>query len=79
LLAREAEAEIGADHELAGHALTAIVKCADCDRVIFRIDDGSFALVHLTWGKHPERDPWPATQRLGGFLALESAIDNHQH
>jgi hypothetical protein len=56
-----------------------VVKCASCDSVIFRVDDGSFALVHLTWAQHPEPDPWPDTQRLGGFIALESAIDNHQH
>jgi len=47
--------------------------------VIFTVDDGAFALVHLTWAQHPEPDPWPETQRLGGFIALESAIDNHQH
>jgi hypothetical protein len=78
-LAAEAQAEIGADHELAGHRLTAVVKCAGCDEVIFRVDDGTFAKVHLTWARHPEPEPWPAAQRLGGFLALETAIDNHQH
>jgi len=46
-------------------------KCSGCDSVIFRVDDGTFALVHLTWAQHPEPDPWPETQRLGGFIALE--------
>jgi hypothetical protein len=73
------QAEIGADHELAGHQLAAVVKCGGCDEVIFSLDDGTFAQVHLTWARHPEPGPWPATQRLGGFLALETAIDNHQH
>jgi hypothetical protein len=59
--------------------LTAVVNCAGCDSVIFKVDDGTFALVHLTWAQHPEPDPWPETQRLGGFIALESAIDSHQH
>jgi hypothetical protein len=78
-LVREARAEIGSDHELAGRELTAVVKCGSCDEVIFNVDDGTFALVHLTWARHPEPPPWPDTTRLGGFIALETAIDNHQH
>lgn len=78
-LVAEARAEIGTGHELAGHELTAVVKCSCCDKTIFSVDDGTFALVHLTWAQHPEPKPWPATQRLGGFLALETAIDNHHH
>jgi hypothetical protein len=78
-LAAEARAEIGPDHELAGQELAAVVKCAGCDGVMFSVDDGTFAQVHLTWAQHPEPEPWPATQRLGGYLALETAIDNHQH
>ena len=78
-LAAEARAEIGPGHELAGHELTAVAKCAGCDEVIFSVDDATFAQVHLTWAQHPEPEPWPATQRLGDLLALETAIDNHQH
>jgi hypothetical protein len=78
-LVAEARAEIGVGHELAGHELTAVVKCGGCDEVIFSIDDRTFAQVHLTWSHHRENEPWPATQRLGGFLALETVIDNHQH
>jgi 8-oxo-dGTP pyrophosphatase MutT (NUDIX family) len=78
-LVREAREEIGADHELVGHKLTAVVKCAGCDEVIFSVDDGTFALVHLTWAQHPEPPPWPATTRLGGLIALDTVIDNHQH
>jgi hypothetical protein len=74
-----ARAEIGSDHELAGHELAAVVQCAGCDEVIFSVDDGAFAQVHLTWAQHPEPEPWPATQRLAGYLALEAAIGNHQH
>src|SRR5215469_6401347 len=49
-LAAEARAEIGASHELAGHELTVVVKCEGCDEVIFTVDDGTFAQVHLTFG-----------------------------
>ncbi len=79
VLVRKAQAEVGCDHELAAHELTAVVKCAGCDDLIFSVDDGSFALVHLTWAKHPEPPPWSATTRLCDFIALETAIDNHQH
>jgi len=78
-LAAEARAEIGADHELAGHELAAVIKCAGCDDVIFSVDDGTFAQVHLTWAQHPEPRPWPATQRHRGLRALKRAINSHQH
>jgi hypothetical protein len=78
-LVAEAQAEIGASHELAGHELTAVVKCAGCDEVSLSVDDGTFAQVHPTWAQHPEPDPWPATHHLRGFLAMETAIDNHHH
>lgn len=78
-LEREVAAEIGPGHELSGHRLTAIAKCGGCDSVAFQVDDGTFAIVHLTWGRHPEPAPWPSTQRLGGYVALETVVDAHQH
>jgi len=78
-LEREAAAEIGPGHELAGHTLTAITACSGCDRVIFQVDDGTFAIVHLTWTTRHEPDPWPATQRPGGYIALELLINDHSH
>ena len=62
-LERELAAEIGPGHELSGHRLTAIAKCGGCDTVAFQVDDGTFAIVHLTWGRHPEP----------GSLALNAA------
>jgi hypothetical protein len=79
VLAAEAQAEVGPEHELAGRQLAAVVRCGGCDEVIFSVDDGTFAQIHLTWARHPEPEPLPATLRLGGFLALEIAIDNHRH
>jgi hypothetical protein len=78
-LAAEAQAEIGPHHELAVRQLTAVGTCDGCDEVIFVLDDGTFAQVHLTWAQHPEPGPQPATLRLGSFAALEAAISNHQH
>ena len=78
-LEHEALAEIGPGHQLAGRTLTALAACSGCDRMIFRADDDTFAIVHLTWTRRPEPDSWPATQCLGGFLAIESAADAHSH
>jgi hypothetical protein len=78
-LEREAAIEIGPDHELSGHQLTAIARCKACDDVAFRVDDFTYAIVHLTYAhrRMPEPAPYPETQRLGGYLALKSAIEAH--
>lgn len=78
-LEQEATAEIGPGHELSGYRLTAIAACGGCDSVAFQVDDGTPAIVHLTWARRPEPAPWPSTQRLGGHIALETVVDGHQH
>ena len=78
-LERKALAEIGPGHELSGHGLTAITACSGCDRVVFHADHGTFAIIHLTWAAHQEPDPRPATQRLAGYIALETLINDHSH
>lgn len=57
-------AEIGLNHELASQELTATVKRAACDAVIFLSNRA----------QHPEPDPRPSRR----FLAPQTAIDNHQ-
>jgi hypothetical protein len=76
---KEALAEIGPHHELVGRRLTALAACSGCDRVVFGVDDGTFAIVLLPWARSTQPDPWPATQRIGGYLALEMATDDHEH
>jgi len=76
---REAAAEIAVGHELYGLGLTAIAKCGGCDDVVFRVADDTFAIVHLSWTSKPERLPWPPTTRLGGLIAVEAAMDQHEH
>jgi hypothetical protein len=76
---REAEKEIAPGHALHGIALSAVAKCEGCDDVVFRASDGTFATVHLTWTLKPERPPWPQTRRLGRFIAVETAMDQHAH
>jgi hypothetical protein len=76
---QEAATEIAAGHELHGLALTAVAKCEGCDSVVFRASDSTFAIVHLSWIRKPEAPPWPRTTRLGGFIAVEMAMDQHEH
>ncbi len=76
---REAIAEIGRGHDLAGLDLTAASTCPGCDDVLFRLPDASFAIVHLTWSGNRERPPWPQTTKLGGFVAVDLAIAQHEH
>ena len=76
---QEATTEIADGHELHGLALTAVAKCEVCDSVVFRGADDTFAIVHLTWTARPETPPWPRTTRLGGFIAVETAMDQHEH
>lgn len=75
----EATSEIAAAHELHGLALTAIAKCEGCDSVVYRASDGTFAIAHLSWTRKPETPPWPRSTRLGGLIAVESAMDQHEH
>jgi hypothetical protein len=76
---REAATEIAAGHELHGLGLAAVAKCEGCDSVVFRVSDDTFAIVHLSWRRKPEPPPSPQTTRLGGFNAVEMAMDQHEH
>jgi hypothetical protein len=76
---QEAATEIAPGQELHGLALKAVAKCEACDSVVFRASDDTFAIVHLSGIRKPEAPPWPRTTRLGGFIAVEMAMDQHEH
>ncbi len=58
----ELQREIGATHKLFGLSVVALARRQDEDDVLFEIDDGRFAEVHLTWRKDREPDArWPHT------------------
>ena len=76
---REASLEIAPGHELDGLGLAAIAKCEGCESVVFRLPDETFAIVHLSWIGKPDTPPWPTTTRLGGYIAAEAAMDQHEH
>lgn len=78
-LKREAVIEISPVHQLYGRSLTSVARCEACDDVLFRLDDETWAIVHLTWTGRTEQPPRPVAQRLGGFLAVEMATDQHYH
>ena len=77
-LAVEAAREIKSGHQLHGLTLTTVAQCSGCDDVVFACDDGTFAVVHLSW-QSDERPPWPDTTRIGSFLGIELAMDQHEH
>lgn len=76
----ECRRELASGHELHGRVKTAVARCSACDDVVFRLrGDAGFAQVHLTWSRREEPPPWPRTVVLPSFLALESAMDHHEH
>jgi hypothetical protein len=60
-LLAEFECKLPQGHVLSGALVTAIGRRQDCDDVLFALEDGRVAIVHLTWsGKtEPVSDhPW---------------------
>ena len=58
-LLREVQIELSPGHPLYGADLTAIAVSRLADDVLFRLDDGRVAGVHLTWRRSAEQNPWP--------------------
>jgi hypothetical protein len=78
-LVAELEREVQPGHELTGRKLVPIAKCGGCDDAVFRLDDETWVIVHLTWSRQAEAPPWPRTKRVGSFLAIEAALTEHEH
>ena len=51
--------EVDKGHELHGVEVTAIARSTYTDDVLYQLEDGRVAEVHLTWSGHRERPPWP--------------------
>lgn len=61
-LARQLSIEASRHHRLFGKRVHLLARRADTDDVLFALDDGRVAEVHLTWRQTAEPDPrWPAT------------------
>jgi hypothetical protein len=73
-LEEELRAEACSKHPLHGVRVTALATGEDPDDVIFRLQDGRYAIVHLTW--NPETDPkWPWAQIFSSLEDLLAAQD----
>jgi hypothetical protein len=67
---RELCRELSAGHPLFGLPVRAVGRRQDCDDVLFVLDDGRVAVVHLTWTHNPpEQPPWPGTTMYPSFEA----------
>ena len=76
---REAELrrEVDPDHGLLAHGATAIAECQHGDEVLYRLADGRYAQVLLTWSYGREEPPYPLTQILDDGSTAEAAARRH--
>ena len=64
--------ELSAGHILHGRKFVIVARSEANDDVLVALDDdGTWALVHLTWRGTPERPPWPTTVV---FYAMTDAV-----
>ncbi len=67
-LVTELQKELPPEHSLYGLKVSAIAHRIDCDDVLFQVEDGSFAVVHLTWsGKQDQNVKFPWTTKYSDF------------
>ena len=60
--------------------MRAIALRAECDDVLFEVDQRSYALVHLTWSEQRERGPrWRRTRILGDWALTKPLLDDHEY
>jgi hypothetical protein len=61
-LVAELKRELSPQHVLFGRDVVPIARRKDSDDVLFRLDNGSVAIVHLTWsGKQDQHPKFPWT------------------
>jgi hypothetical protein len=77
VLSRELESELSAGHPLYRVPVDVRARCAGCDEVLLSVVDGTFALVHLTWSRHPEEPPWPRVGLTGPWATVAPALEMH--
>jgi|SRR5580692_5607677 hypothetical protein len=76
----EVQLELSPGHLLYGANLTAIAVSRLADDVLFRLDDGRVAGVHLTWRGGAEQNPWPSHRIYTSFeeWAQQVMIPDHE-
>lgn len=76
---RELSRETAEGHVLFAVSVSAVAACRHCDDVLFALDDGRFACVHLTYVRSaPDRLPWPDTQFLDDWSGVVDYVDAHE-
>jgi hypothetical protein len=73
-LTAELYRELCLRHVLYGFKVRPIGRRQDCDDFLFELLDGSgrFAVVHLTFGQHPEPNSlWPSTEIYANWIEFE--------
>jgi hypothetical protein len=76
-LERELQAELSPTHPLYGISTRAIARSLCADDVLFEMENGRVAEVHLTWRGAPERAPWPSHKTyegIGDWLAAQARL-----
>lgn len=73
-------AEIGPEHVLRRRRTAAIARVDGLDDMLFLLDGGEVAQVHLTFAKQMERDPrWPRTAIFPSLEAWSEAVMRPDH
>ena len=68
----ELQRELGVDHELAAVGWRVVATAWARDDLLLALDDGSAAIVHLTFtSTPPERPPWPETVTAASRRSLD--------
>lgn len=73
-IARELLAEVAAGHSLASVSGEVIARSGASDDVLLLLEDGRWALVHMTWRRTPEPPPYPHVKFFDSLPALERAL-----
>ncbi len=61
-LTKQLQVELSDDHLLKSRQVKTQARRQDNDDVLFELEDGSFAIVHLTWQQKAHDSPaWPRT------------------
>lgn len=67
----ELVAELKPSHPLHGRSFTVIARSGAQDDILVEVDNGTWAIVHLSWKGDRERSPWPTTTV---FESLQAAV-----
>ena len=75
---RELRREVDKGHVLYRADVNAVAACNGHDDVLFALNDGRFALVHLSYpGSAPDRPPWPDTDIFDNWEQAAAYVEEH--